>query len=788
MGIQAWLESSSRDVLDESDLTLSPKTQLIYPSGVPVMIDGHPQRWQLIEDMLSLVESHVPQLQAKYKDGIQVWRRHRGFPIIHLLRVEVEEYLNTLLVDDICNGRLSHLQFKDHTRSDAKRAVRLALSTTGLSAFGWENAIGSLTDEPSSGKILHLLHGLIPQRLLILCLKKSWNVQYGLHPGRAPIAVPFEAKGIPSQTAEYGHPDTALVLTCLSFYHAGLTKSQLLQSLQFISNSEDPSSHYQRLTSSQHLPEGLRHWDLLEMDNEAQMTKLWQHLRYEKQVVNHFMNHFAFPQHAKQFGLKFQASAWDIPLLSESVARQGITTGFSGTNDNKKILPRTIRQDDLPSLIQTNAEVLVHLLEPRNQRCFQAIDQRGRHLNETGLLELLRKNGIKILIDAGAQILEMENHQLAAAWLDVYPDAQGAVYFDQNSRIMVRARFQKSPVPLLASPFADNLTKCVVYIDEAHTRGTDLKLPPYAEGAVTLGISSTKDQIVQGKCIKISVNSIKLSVIAAMRLRQLATTQSVSFIAPPEVYTSVMSLRSTHNRNITGPTTLKSPDIVHWLLEQSCEASDNMMSLHIAQGFDFCRRTDALLDFRKSSQNKKKRNDLLQRTQQPEGQTLEQLYGSKQQSSSISVKVFNSKHLQGFVKDLHKLEADLVQHHGRAYSSAFDEVEQQREVEFEVHQLREKQNPPRFTAFEFPGLNSGLVQFCEKRELEIASLHLIQALDFIGNTYLGLKYGIKGASSKLFVSKEFSRTVQTQNTDASRRIVVCSPTIRHGRKILMMYK
>ncbi|KAI6756012.1 hypothetical protein HG530_011748 [Fusarium avenaceum] len=771
LNIQEWLESSSRDVLDESDLTLSPKTQLIYPSGVPVMIDGHPQRWQLIEDMLSLVESHVPQLQAKFKDGIQVWRRHQGFPIIHLLRAEVEEHLNTLLVNDVCHGRLSHLQFKSHASRDSKRDVKLVLSTTQLSVSVWDNAIGSLADEATGGKILHLLHGLIPQRLLVLCLKKSWNVQYGLHPGRAPIAVPFEAKGIPSQTAEYGHPDTALVLTCLSFYHAGLTKSQLLQSLQFVSNSEDPSSHYQRLTSSQNLPEGLRHWDLLEVDNEAQMTKLWQHLRFEKQVVNHFLNHFAFPQHAKQFGLKFQASAWDIPLLSESVARQGLTTGFSGTNDNKKILPRTIHQDDLPSLVQTNAEVLVHLLEPRNQRCYQAVDRNGRHLNEIGLLELLRYRGIRILIDAGAQILEMENHELAAAWLDVYSEAQGAVYFDRDSRIMVRARFQKSPVPLLASPFADNLSECVVYIDEAHTRGTDLKLPPYAQGAVTLGISSTKDQIVQGKCIALSADYIMLTTLAAMRLRQLATTQSVSFIAPPEVYTSVLSLRSTHSRNVAAPRYLTSTDVVHWLLEQSCEASDNMMSLHIAQGFDFCRRTDALLDFRKSSQNKNKTNELLQKAQQPEGQTLEQLYGPRQQPSPISSKPFNSKIIQDFAEDLSGLEADLVKHRRRAYTSAFDEVEQQREVEFEVHQLREKQNPARFTALEFPGLDNALVQFCEKPEVRLASLHLLQALDFIGNTHLGRKYGIKGASLKLFVSKEFCKTVQTLNTDASRRII-----------------
>ncbi|KAF5574117.1 hypothetical protein FPANT_11939 [Fusarium pseudoanthophilum] len=687
MNIQAWLESKSRDVLDESDLTLSPKTQLIYPSGIPTMIDGHPQRWQLIEDMLSLVESHVPQLQVKFKDGIHVWRRHGGFPVIHLLRPEVEDHLNALLVDDICHGRLSYVRFKVDTSPDAKTNIKLLLSTTQPSESVWKNAIGSLNDEPASTKTLHLLHGLIPQRLLILCLKKSWNVQYGLHPDRAPIAVPFEAKGIPSQTAEYGHPDTALVLTCLSFYHAGLTKSQLLQCLRFISNSEDPSSHYQRFTSSQHLPGNLQHWHLLEMEDEAQITSLWQHLRFEKHVVNHFMNNFAFPQHAKQFGVKLQASAWDIPLLSESMERQGMTTGFSGTNDNKKILPRTIRQDDLPSLIQTNAEVLVHMLEPRNQRCFQATDQHGRHLNEIGILELLRSNGIKILIDAGAQILEMENHQLAAAWLDVYHEAQGAVYFDKNSRIMVRARFQKTPVPLLASSFADNLDKCVVYIDEAHTRGTDLKLPIYAQGAVTLGINSTKDQITQG--------------------------------------------------------------------------------------FDFCRREDALLKFRKSSQNKKTREKLLQEAQQPEGQTLEQLYGPKEQVSSTGLKAMKSAHLQSFVKELYGLEADLVKHQRRACSSAFDEVEQEREVEFEVHQLREKQNPTQLTALQFPGLDKAILIFCEEPVVKLGGLHFIQALDLIGHTYLGLKYGIKpkGTSSKLLFSKEFSRTVQTSKADVSRHLM-----------------
>lgn len=54
-------------------------------------------------------------------------------------------------------------------------------------------------------------------------------------------------------------------------------------------------------------------------------------------------------------------------------------------------------------------------------------------------------------------------------------------------------------MPLLASPFASDLKDCLVYIDEAHTRGTDLKLPLSAKGALTLGLGQTKDHTVQGE-------------------------------------------------------------------------------------------------------------------------------------------------------------------------------------------------------------------------------------------------------------------------------------------------
>ena len=115
-----------------------------------------------------------------------------------------------------------------------------------MSSAVWNSAIKSLKDEAFGSKTLYLLRGLISERILLLCLKKKWNIQYGLHPARQPIAVPFEAKGVPSQAAEYGHPDTALLLTCLAFYQEGLSREQVKQGLQGLMQSDDPVAHYDR--------------------------------------------------------------------------------------------------------------------------------------------------------------------------------------------------------------------------------------------------------------------------------------------------------------------------------------------------------------------------------------------------------------------------------------------------------------------------------------------------------------------------------------------------------------
>ena len=49
-----------------------------------------------------------------------------------------------------------------------------------------------------------------------------------------------------------------------------------------------------------------------------------------------------------------------------------------------------------------------------------------------------------------------------------------------------------------SSSFFRLLDQCIVYLDDAHTRGTDLKLPLNFRAVVTLGPKVTKVRLVQG--------------------------------------------------------------------------------------------------------------------------------------------------------------------------------------------------------------------------------------------------------------------------------------------------
>jgi hypothetical protein len=66
-----------------------------------------------------------------------------------------------------------------------------------------------------------------------------------------------------------------------------------------------------------------------------------------------------FAKECKEFPYKLSASGWDL-----GKKKPNVTTGFSGTNDSRYVLPLDIKQLDLPEQKHTNALVLNNLLRP----------------------------------------------------------------------------------------------------------------------------------------------------------------------------------------------------------------------------------------------------------------------------------------------------------------------------------------------------------------------------------------------------------------------------------------
>ncbi|KAL7793170.1 hypothetical protein V8C37DRAFT_415984 [Trichoderma ceciliae] len=743
ISFQSWLDAHCRDLLDESDFTLSPKTQLNYPSGLEMAVDGHPFRWQIAQGLLSMVADYMPQLQLAFPGSIEVVDRLCWFPSVQFLKNDVEDELHRLIINGVASGKAPFLHQEKVIDEKTRTAIERILSEERFDVSLLEKAANAFPHPESAMTKLLVVRGLIVHKILIMCLGKRWNVQYGLHPNRAPVAVPFAAKGVPSELSEYGHPDVAIMLTCLSFYFAGLSYGQFQQGLQRVLNSEDAASEYEHWISESSLPPALGYWGLINVDEEGQMRSLWGYLCKNRVVTNYYMNNFVFPLHARQFTVKLQASAWDVPLKSHEMIPGARTTGFSGTNDNRYMLPMTIQQEDLSGLLQTNAEVLSYLLQPRNREYAVLTDCDGRRLSERDMLKVLFDRGIKILIDAGAYILETGNRALAQMWFSIDGRAQAAVYFNSDNRAWVVFRDPaKQDMALLETRLANDLTDCFVYFDEAHTRGVDLKLPENAQAALTLALKQTKDNTMQ----------------AAMRLRQLGTTQSVIFFAPPEVD---MSIKDTCKKLLQTQQRIQSPHIIFWLLEQTCRANEDLQPLFLAQGMDFCRRANALLQYPEFLTSASEKSSLLKLLHQPEHQTLDQLYGSASNGTSTQLLgQMQSLRLQRFADRLSRYD-----NAGVSRVEALGEVEQEREVEIQLEAVREVQKPIQYAALSFPGLQPSIVEFSKTGELDANDTGFIHAFDYIAETMIGKKFGIRNTGSRLFVSREFGRTIALPKRD-----------------------
>ena len=176
-----------------------------------------------------------------------------------------------------------------------------------------------------------------------------------------------------------------------------------------LDNPEMEYDHWVELRV-QDLPAELRHLKGVNTEDEMQLDEfLVPVFSRNKRVVDFYLSQRVFPRAARQFPSKFPTSAWDLVEDNKNV-----TTGFSGTNDNRHIFPPSMIQKDPDFVLGTNALVLQYLLQPENDHyeCIEGAN--GERETTTAFLKRLvnQDPDIRVLLDVGAQMLERRTKNL----------------------------------------------------------------------------------------------------------------------------------------------------------------------------------------------------------------------------------------------------------------------------------------------------------------------------------------------------------------------------------------
>ncbi|TQV95637.1 very large low complexity protein [Cordyceps javanica] len=504
LGLYHFFQSNSRDIVDESDENFSPKFELIYTMGEQRSIDFSPERWTVLQRLLNVVVDVAPLVHRDMPESIEITHQGRGrFPRMRVLRADGGLLLLREITRKICatglpglpigrqNDRMRKAVF-DYIIEEALTAEQVALVEKNAQFF-----------TESVKRPLLLLRGLIAGGVLLFALRqKRWRVNYGLDPSRKPgtrLAVPYRAKDSPSTRAEFSHPDVVILLTCLSYYYEGLTDKALFMTFTYLMKSDQSNTEYDEwIADAPELPSSFRRLEGVNLKDVDHVTQeVFPHLRQAKSVIDYFLSHLVFPKEMREFSQKLSSSGWDL-----GAQKHHATTGFSGTNDSRHVLPLEVKQLDIQKQLHTNALVLENLLRPENKVKLLTSDE--SHFSDTDrLLEFVANTGneVHVILDIGAQVLELTNIQVARRWLELVAVEQkknAVVFFDDDDEICVLDR-RGTVEKLQTSPYSKQLDRCLVFLDQAHTRGTDLKLPDHYRAAVTLGPDITKDRLAQGK-------------------------------------------------------------------------------------------------------------------------------------------------------------------------------------------------------------------------------------------------------------------------------------------------
>ncbi|KAH7080409.1 hypothetical protein BKA63DRAFT_464782 [Paraphoma chrysanthemicola] len=740
---QKFFDRTTRDIVDESDMNFSVKFELIYTMGSQQSVEFAPERWLIIEDILGLLQRFAEKVKTSSPQSIEIeygdWDEGK-VPRIRILHPDAAEDLLMLLAKHIIEFGITGLPIRNQDPST--QAAVLRYITEPELTDSMIHAVEKSTFWTDSTKSpLLLIRGLIACGVLRFVLStKRWRVNFGLDPSRSPktcLAVPYRSKDAPSPRSEFSHPEVVILLTLLSYYYGGLSNDELFDTFTHILKSDQAAIHYNEWieTAAPGMPSAYRNLSGVSIRDRHQcIMEVFPHLRYSKKAIDYYLSFLVFPKEMKQFPRKLSGSGWDIGAIKTHP-----TTGFSGTNDTLHLLPLSVKHLDLPSQSHTNALVLGYLL--RDETTVQLLPPRQSGSDADHLLRFIYQldDEVRVMLDCGAAILEQNNLQVAQTWLKLSrgSDVQAVVFFEDEELSVLERTGRVEP--LQTSPFAKQLDSCLVYLDESHSRGTDLKLPRNYRAAVTLGSHLCKDTLTQ----------------ACMRMRLLGKGQAITFIVPEEISTKI--------RERTGKSvgdSIKVSDVLCWSICETWDDLKRSMPLWAVQGHRYETHKHLLHGANTTVLQAKA-------FLEDEAQSLEDRYRPRLQKDSGAGLLkdwdMSNQNICKIVKRCQDFEA-------MGFGSATLSEEQERELAPEIEEERQVERPPRMEAATHI-LHPDLEKLVKTGILPLATQAFGPAFHTLRTTSAAPLFNLANFPNDLLCTADYVRTVKKPTGTTGRSFV-----------------
>ncbi|KAF8861162.1 hypothetical protein BDZ45DRAFT_671975 [Acephala macrosclerotiorum] len=737
---QHFLDNFSRDLVDESDEIFSVKFELTYSMGSQTALEFSPQRWQVVQNVLTLVGKVAKGIHQRDPNLLEFDSRHSGgFPRTRILHGSVVPVLMEEVGRRICETGLERFSNISRQAPDLRRAIFKYITKPDLTDAEILDVERSFYSESTCQPLL-LLRGLIAGGIVVFVLQqKRWRVDYGLDYNRHPptrLAVPYIAKDSPSPHSEFSHPEVVIALTCLSYYYGGLKDDELFVLFEHLLRSEHGDIEYTTwIQFDSEIPTPLRHLSGVNIKDRTQcVEKVFPHFRYVKAVIDYYLSEILFPREVGEFTKKLCASGWDI-----GKKKGHPTTGFSGTNDSKYVLPLSIGHLDLPQQKHTNASVLNCLLRPENsvrEITLESTTNHGCRSTTDFLLHIVAnsKPRIQVILDVGAQILEYGNLDVARIWLEMVPraEAEVAIFFNENDELTVVTR-DGLIESFATSPYVTHMASCLVFLDETHTRGTDLRLPDDCRAAVMLGPNLTKDRLVQ----------------ACMRMRRLGRGQSIVFFVPNEIRQKIAALC-----NIPAGRQVRKVDLLSWSIQQTWEESLRNVRLWAGQGIRHHRQEEIWLQARDDM-----RPEIAIKYLEDESQPLEKRYRpSNGGGKDILHDETDNLALIDPRDNLVLIRTRCEEFGVFTLSDSTLHGEQERELSPEVEKEREIQKPSGMTPYS-PSIHPAVIHLVRTGEIRPSSGGFRPAFMAFQNSSAAGLIDLSQFPSDILVTEDFARTV-----------------------------